>query len=64
MSLEGKVALVTGGAQGIGRAVAEALLEKEAKVVLFLAVHIFNFIFQMDIPLGGNVFQNSSAHCI
>lgn len=48
MSLEGKVALVTGGAQGIGRAVAEALLEKEAKVVLFLAVDIFHFIFHME----------------
>ncbi|KAK1791967.1 hypothetical protein P4O66_013198, partial [Electrophorus voltai] len=34
MALHGKVALVTGGAQGIGRAVAETLLKNEAKVSL------------------------------
>lgn len=34
MSLHGKVALVTGGAQGIGRAVVEHLLENRAKVSL------------------------------
>ncbi|KAG5848341.1 hypothetical protein ANANG_G00097460 [Anguilla anguilla] len=34
MALHGKVALVTGGAQGIGRAVAEALLRNESKVAL------------------------------
>ncbi|XP_041079506.1 15-hydroxyprostaglandin dehydrogenase [NAD(+)] isoform X2 [Polyodon spathula] len=32
MALAGKVALVTGGAQGIGRAVAEALLQNAAKI--------------------------------
>lgn len=33
MKIEGKVALITGGARGIGRAYCEALLEKEAKGV-------------------------------
>ncbi|XP_062851596.1 15-hydroxyprostaglandin dehydrogenase [NAD(+)] [Trichomycterus rosablanca] len=34
MALRGKVALVTGGAQGIGRAAAENLLKNQAKVAL------------------------------
>lgn len=32
MPLSGKVALVTGGAQGIGRAVVQSLLQSSAKV--------------------------------
>ncbi|XP_029943357.1 LOW QUALITY PROTEIN: 15-hydroxyprostaglandin dehydrogenase [NAD(+)]-like [Salarias fasciatus] len=34
MSLEGKVALVTGGAQGIGRAVVHSLLQRSVKVAV------------------------------
>ncbi|WHZ23195.1 MAG: 3-oxoacyl-[acyl-carrier protein] reductase [Nitrospira sp.] len=34
MSLQGKVAIVTGGAQGIGRAIAEALAEDGADIVV------------------------------
>lgn len=42
MSLNGKVALVTGGAQGIGRAVVQSLLQSSAKVSLPL--HLRNFM--------------------
>jgi NAD(P)-dependent dehydrogenase (short-subunit alcohol dehydrogenase family) len=34
MKLEGQVAIITGGAQGIGRAIAETLAKEGAKVVI------------------------------
>ena len=35
MSLCGRVAVITGGARGLGKAYAEALLERQAKVSLW-----------------------------
>ena len=34
MRLEGKVAIVTGGAQGIGRAIADGLAAEGARIVI------------------------------
>jgi NAD(P)-dependent dehydrogenase (short-subunit alcohol dehydrogenase family) len=34
MSMEGKIALVTGGARGIGRAISETLAQRGAEVVI------------------------------
>lgn len=35
MNFNGKVAIVTGGAQGLGRAISKALLEAGMKVIIF-----------------------------
>ena len=74
MALRGKVALVTGGAQGIGCAVVESLLKNEAKVRTSFEhtpVHgFYHFVsrvfrlmrhqkdFSEEIILVGNVFSN------
>ncbi len=38
MDFSGKVAIVTGGAQGIGKAISMALLKSGMKVIIFLIV--------------------------
>ena len=35
MQLEGQVAIITGGARGIGKAIAEALLKEKVKVIYY-----------------------------
>ncbi len=49
MSLNGKVALVTGGAQGIGRAVVQSLLQSSAKVSHCASLHVFNRNAQLNL---------------
>jgi NAD(P)-dependent dehydrogenase (short-subunit alcohol dehydrogenase family) len=45
MEIEGKVAVVSGGASGIGRAAVLALAEREAKVV----------VADVDVRAGGQI---------
>ena len=44
MDISGKVAIVTGGAGGIGKAMIEILLQKNAKVSYIYAYHSGSFI--------------------
>jgi NAD(P)-dependent dehydrogenase (short-subunit alcohol dehydrogenase family) len=55
MSFEGKVAVVTGGASGIGRAVAKALATKGAKVVV--ADYNEDAATQVAAEIGGSSFK-------
>lgn len=62
MSLLGKVALVTGGAQGIGRAVVQSLLQSSAKVSV--PPHLHNFTTERAALLGpGSSPAARHAHC-
>lgn len=62
MEIKGKVALVTGGAIRIGRAVSEALAKKGAK----LAIHYHTSEKEartLSAPLGAKIFQADLSKC-
>lgn len=58
-SLEGKVALITGGATGIGRSIAELLADRGAKLVLFdrdpAVVDVASSLGNSNLGLRGDV---------
>ena len=49
MNCQGQVIIVTGGASGLGRACAEALLAKQAKVVIWDKQNLSDFVSDFNV---------------
>ena len=55
MKVEGKAALITGGAQGLGKAYTKILLQHGAKVSFFFFIWVL-FEFSIRVVLGTDFF--------